>query len=159
MKKHLHLLILLIVIVISGLSILIEQKTNIFHNLSSLLFLQYVLSIVFNLFLLKYLFKFKKVALMFSRVNILIWYVVYTIILIAISSIILNIDYSSLRLRLRLTEVILSILYLFTMSFLTQFLICETLKKINFKTAYPIYISSILMLILVIFITLPIFVN
>lgn len=155
MKKHLHLLILLIVIVISGLSILIEQKTNIFHNLSSLLFLQYVLSIVFNLFLLKYLFKFKKVALMFSRVNILIWYVVYTIILIAISSIILNIDYSSLR----LTEVILSILYLFTMSFLTQFLICETLKKINFKTAYPIYISSILMLILVIFITLPIFVN
>ena len=157
MKKHLHLLILLIVIVISGLSILIEQKTNIFHNLSSLLFLQYVLSIVFNLFLLKYLFKFKKVALMFSRVNILIWYVVYTIILIAISSIILNIDYS--RLRLRLTEVILSILYLFTMSFLTQFLICETLKKINFKTAYPIYISSILMLILVIFITLPIFVN
>lgn len=155
MKKHLHLLILLIIIVISGLSILIEQITNIFHNLSSLLFLQYVLSIVFNLFLLKYLFKFKKVALMFSRVNILIWYVVYTIILIAISSIILNIDYSSLR----LIEVILSILYLFTMSFSTQFLICETLKKINFKIAYPIYISSILMLILIIFITLPIFIN
>lgn len=151
MYRKTNLFIVFLILLLSILTTFMDLKTSFFNNLTSLLFLQYVFSILVNIFLLKYIFDFEFIRRLLDKINILFQYFIYTIILFLAMFMIISIDLTNIN----LLNLIFSLLFLFVFSFLTQLLICETISKVYIRNKTSIYFSALAMFILFMLLIIP----
>lgn len=151
MYRKTNLFIVFLILLLSIIMTFLDQKASFFNNLTSLLFLQYVFSILVNIFLLKYIFDFEFIRRLLDKINILFQYFIYTIILFLAMFMIISIDLTNIN----LLNLIFSLLFLFVFSFLTQLLICETISKVYIRNKTSIYFSALAMFILFMLLIIP----
>lgn len=151
MNRKTNLLAIFFIFLISLITIVLDQKTSLFNNLTSFLFLQFIYSIFINIFLLKYAFTFDVIISFFNKINILLQYFLYTIFLFLSMFLILSFDFTDIK----LLEIIFSLLFLFVFNFLTQLLIYITISKTHISSKVSVYVSAISMFILFILLIIP----
>lgn len=151
MYRKTNLFIVFLILLLSIITTFLDQKASFFNNLTSLLFLQFVFSILVNIFLLKYIFDFEFIRRLLDKINILFQYFIYTIILFLAMFMIISIDLTNIN----LLNLIFSLLFLFVFSFLTQLLICETISKVYIRNKTSIYLSALAMFILFMLLIIP----
>ncbi len=151
MNRKTNLLAIFFIFLISLITIVLDQKTSLFNNLTSFLFLQFIYSIFINIFLLKYAFTFDVIISFFNKINILLQYFLYTIFLFLSMFLILSFDFTDIK----LLEIIFSLLFLFVFNFLTQLLIYITICKTHISSKVSVYVSAISMFILFILLIIP----
>jgi hypothetical protein len=151
MNKKTNLLVIFFIFLISLITVIFDQKTSLFKNLTLLLFLQFIYSIFLNIFLLKYIFTIEVIISFFNQLNILLQYFLYTLFLFLSMFLILSFDFTDIK----LLGIILSLLFLFVFSFLTQLLIYTTICKTHISSKVSVYFSAISMFILFILLIIP----
>ncbi len=151
MNKKTNLLVIFFIFLISLITVIFDQKTSLFKNLTLLLFLQFIYSIFLNIFLLKYIFTIEVIISFFNKLNILLQYFLYTLFLFLSMFLILSFDFTDIK----LLGIILSLLFLFVFSFLTQLLIYTTICKTHISSKVSVYFSAISMFILFILLIIP----
>lgn len=137
MNKKTNLLVIFFIFLISLITVIFDQKTSLFKNLTLLLFL------------LKYIFTIEVIISFFNKLNILLQYFLYTLFLSMF--LILSFDFTDIK----LLGIILSLLFLFVFSFLTQLLIYTTICKTHISSKVSVYFSAISMFILFILLIIP----
>ncbi len=135
MNKKTNLLVIFFIFLISLITVIFDQKTSLFKNLTSLLFLQFIYSIFLNI---------EVIISFFNKLNILLQYFLYTLFLFLSMFLILSFDFTDIK----LLGIILSLLFLFVFSFLTQLLIYTTICKTHISSKVSVYFSTISMFIL-----------
>lgn len=151
MNKKTNLLVIFFIFLISLITVIFDQKTSLFKNLTLLLFLQFIYSIFLNIFLLKYIFTIEVIISFFNKLNILLQYFLYTLFLFLSMFLILSFDFTDIK----LLGIILSLLFLFVFSFLTQLLIYTTICKTHISSKVSVYFSAISMFIMFILLIIP----
>lgn len=151
MYRKTNLFIVFLIILLSIITTFLDQKTSFFNNLTSLLFLQFVFSILVNIFLLKYIFDIEIIRRLLDKINILFQYFIYIILLFLAMFLIISFDVTDVN----LLGLIFSLLFMFVFSFLTQLLISETISKLYIRNNTSVYFSALAMFILFILLIIP----
>lgn len=151
MYRKIYLFIVFLILLLSIIITFLDQKTSLFNNLTSLLYLQIVFSISVNIFLLKYIFDFEIIRRLLDKTNILFQYFIYTVFLFLNMFMIISFDLTNIN----LLGLIFSLFFLFVFSFLTQLLICETISKVYIRNKASVYFSALAMFILFILLIIP----
>ncbi len=151
MYKKTNLFIVFLILLLSIITTFLDQKTSFFNNLTSLLFLQFVFSILVNIFLLKYIFDIEVIRRLLDKINILFQYFIYIILLFLAMFLIISFDFTDVN----LLGLIFSLLFMFVFSFLTQLLISETISKLYIRNNTSVYFSALAMFILFILLIIP----
>lgn len=151
MYRKTNLFIVFLILLLSIITTFLDQKTSFFNNLTSLLFLQFVFSILVNIFLLKYIFDIEVIRRLLDKINILFQYFIYLILLFLAMFLIISFDFTDVN----LLGLIFSLLFMFVFSFLTQLLISETISKLYIRNNTSVYFSALAMFILFILLIIP----
>lgn len=151
MYRKTNLFIVFLILLLSIITTFLDQKTSFFNNLMSLLFLQFVFSILVNIFLLKYIFDIEVIRRLLDKINILFQYFIYLILLFLAMFLIISFDFTDVN----LLGLIFSLLFMFVFSFLTQLLISETISKLYIRNNTSVYFSALAMFILFILLIIP----
>lgn len=151
MYRKTNLFIVFLILLLSIITTFLDQKTSFFNNLTSLLFLQFIFSILVNIFLLKYIFDIEVIRRLLNKINILFQYFIYIILLFLAMFLIISFDFTDVN----LLGLIFSLLFMFVFSFLTQLLISETISKLYIRNNTSVYFSALAMFILFILLIIP----
>lgn len=151
MYRKTNLFIVFLILLLSIITTFLDQKTSFFNNLTSLLFLQFIFSILVNIFLLKYIFDIEVIRRLLDKINILFQYFIYLILLFLAMFLIISFDFTDVN----LLGLIFSLLFMFVFSFLTQLLISETISKLYIRNNTSVYFSALAMFILFILLIIP----